>query len=96
MPLLQAVLCLAAAQKLHTVSAPLRLAASALWGLLGAPRLACAEFAALDVKNIQLTSVTGAGLVGKRRACSLAGPGWVWWQLVCPCLLAAQPSVVEA
>ena len=68
MPLLQAVLCLAAAQKLHTVSAPLRLAASSLWGLLGAPRLACSEFTALDVKNIQLTSVTGASLLAGQGA----------------------------
>ena len=57
--LLGAVLCLAAAQKLHTVSGPLRTASCALWGLLGAPKLASKEFSALAVKNIQLTSVTG-------------------------------------
>ena len=41
------------------VSAHLRLAATALAGLLGAPRLAWQQFEALDIKHIQLDSVAG-------------------------------------
>ena len=41
------------------VSKELRLAATALAGLLGAPRLSHTQFSYLEVKSIQLDSVAG-------------------------------------
>ncbi|KAK9840809.1 hypothetical protein WJX81_006295 [Elliptochloris bilobata] len=57
--LLQALALLEAGQMARAVSAPLRLAAAALYGLLGAPEAAAAQLAALNVKNIQIDTVTG-------------------------------------
>ncbi|EFN56700.1 hypothetical protein CHLNCDRAFT_144070 [Chlorella variabilis] len=57
--MVQAVLVLEAAQQRRKVSAPLRLAATALYSLLGAPKLAAAQFAALDIKSILHDSMTG-------------------------------------
>jgi len=64
--LAQALAVLEAGQEARTVSAPLRLAASALYGLLGAPHAAAASLAALHVKNIQVDTVTGRGPSGLR------------------------------
>lgn len=58
-PLLLTLLTLEAAQVKRTVAAPLRLACCALYGLLGAPKLAAAHFKALDIKSILHDSMTG-------------------------------------
>lgn len=57
--LAQALAVLEAAQVARTVSAPLRLASAALYGLLGAPEAAAASLAALNVKNIQVDTISG-------------------------------------
>jgi hypothetical protein len=51
------------AQKKRTASAPLRLAASALYGLLGAESLAAAQFSALDIKGVLHDSLTGHWMI---------------------------------
>ena len=51
---------LEAAQVARRVSAPLRLAAMGLYGLLGAPTLAVESFTALDIKHIQHDTLSGA------------------------------------
>ena len=51
------------AQQARHVSAPLRLAASAIYGLLGADELAVEEFAALDIKGVLHDSLTGHWLI---------------------------------
>ncbi|KAL4447959.1 hypothetical protein ABPG75_005178 [Micractinium tetrahymenae] len=56
--MLQALLVLEAAQQRRKVSAPLRLAATALYSLLGAPGLVAAQLAALDIKSILHDSMT--------------------------------------
>lgn len=56
---MQAVLVLEAAQVARRVSAPLRLAAMGLYGLLGAPTLAVENFTALDIKHIQHDTLSG-------------------------------------
>lgn len=50
---------LEAGQVARTVSAPMRLAAAALYGLLGAPEAAAAQCAALHIKHIQLDTISG-------------------------------------
>ena len=55
----QAVLVLEAAQVARRVSAPLRLAAMGLYGLLGAPTMALESFTALDIKHIQHDTLSG-------------------------------------
>ena len=55
----QAVLVLEAAQVARRVSAPLRLAAMGLYGLLGAPNLAVENYTALDIKHIQHDTLSG-------------------------------------
>lgn len=62
-PLPQAVLVLEAAQVQRKVSAPLRLAATALYSLAGAPRQATASLSALDVKYILHDTLTGHWLL---------------------------------
>ena len=57
--LLLSLVSIEAAQVERTVSAPLRLAASALYGLLGAESLATKQFAALDIKGVLHDSLTG-------------------------------------
>jgi tetratricopeptide (TPR) repeat protein len=57
--LLLALVSIEAAQVKRTVSAPLRLAASALYGLIGAESLATKQFAALDIKGVLHDSLTG-------------------------------------
>ncbi|KAK9803086.1 hypothetical protein WJX73_009715 [Symbiochloris irregularis] len=57
--LMRAYLMVEAAQIKRKVSAPLRLAATALAGLLGAPNIANEQFAMLDVKHVQRDSVEG-------------------------------------
>ena len=52
-----------AAQQARRVSAPLRLAASAIYGLLGAESLAAAEFEALDIKGVLHDSLTGHWMI---------------------------------
>lgn len=52
-----------AAQQARHVSAPLRLAASAIYGLLGADSLAAVEFEALDIKGVLHDSLTGHWLI---------------------------------
>ena len=52
-----------AAQQARHVSAPLRLAASAIYGLLGADALAAAEFESLDIKGVLHDSLTGHWLI---------------------------------
>ena len=59
----QAVLVLEAAQVQRKVSAPLRLAATALYSLAGAPRQAAASLSALDVKYILHDTLTGHWLL---------------------------------
>ncbi|KAK9902038.1 hypothetical protein WJX75_002093 [Coccomyxa subellipsoidea] len=61
--LLRAVLVLEAAQVARRVSAPLRLAAMGLYGLLGAPTLAVESFTALDIKHIQHDTLSGHWLL---------------------------------
>ncbi len=51
------------AQMERTVSAPLRLAASALYGLLGAQSLATSQFSRLDIKGVLHDSLTGHWLL---------------------------------
>lgn len=51
------------AQMERTVSAPLRLAASAIYGLLGAQSLAITQFARLDIKGVIHDSLTGHWLL---------------------------------
>ena len=53
------LLSIEAAQIQRKVSAPLRLAASALYGLLGADSLASKQFASLDIKGVLHDSLTG-------------------------------------
>lgn len=50
---------LEAAQVVRKVSAPLRLAAMGLYGLLGAPGMAVNNFNALDIKHIQHDTLSG-------------------------------------
>ena len=50
---------LEAGQVARTVSAPIRLAAAALYSLLGAPEAAAAQCAALHLKHIQLDTISG-------------------------------------
>lgn len=57
--LLVGLLFIERAQMERIVSAPLRLAASAIYGLLGAESLAAAQFARLDVKGVLHDSLTG-------------------------------------
>ena len=54
------VLVLEAAQQRRKVSAPLRLAATGLYSLLGAPTAAAESFGALDIKHIQHDTLSGA------------------------------------
>ena len=61
--LVLALLFIERAQVERTVSAPLRLAASAIYGLLGAQSLAIAQFARLDIKGVLHDSLTGHWLV---------------------------------
>ena len=56
----QALLVLEAAQQRRKVSAPLRLAATGLYSLLGAPTAAAESFGALDIKHIQHDTLSGA------------------------------------
>eukprot|EP00890_Picochlorum_soloecismus_P006659 jgi/Picsp_1/818/NSC_04307-R1_tetratricopeptide repeat-containing protein len=53
------LLSIEAAQVQRKVSAPLRLASSALYGLLGADSLASKQFASLDIKGVLHDSLTG-------------------------------------
>lgn len=55
----QAALVLESALLSRKYSAPLRLAATGLYGLLGAPLAAANSFAALDVKHIQHDTLSG-------------------------------------
>lgn len=57
--LLAGLLSIEAAQVQRKVSAPLRLASSALYGLLGAESLASKQFASLDIKGVLHDSLTG-------------------------------------
>ena len=57
--LTQALLVLEAAQRTRPRSAPIRLAAMALYGLLGAATSAMASFDALDIKHIQHDTLSG-------------------------------------
>ena len=57
--LTQAVLVLEAAQRTRPRSAPIRLAAMALYGLLGAATSAMESFDALDIKHIQHDTLSG-------------------------------------
>eukprot|EP00887_Chlorella_sp_A99_P001333 scaffold14.g1333.t1 len=61
--MVQAVLVLEAAQVRRKVSAPFRLACTALYSLLGAPQAAARHFAGLDVKHILHDSMTGHWLL---------------------------------
>lgn len=61
--LVQALLVLEAAQVRRRVSAPFRLACTALYGLLSAPQLAVQHFSALDIKHILHDSMTGHWLL---------------------------------
>ena len=69
----QALLVLEAAQQRRRVSAPLRLAATGLYSLLGAPAAAAESFGALDVKHIQHDTLSGARLCWRRKQ-SLSSP----------------------
>ena len=70
-----------AAQQARHVSAPLRLAASAIYGLLGADELASAEFAALDIKGVLHDSLTGHWLVPMLLAsCPSEASCAKWWK----------------
>jgi N-terminal acetyltransferase B complex non-catalytic subunit len=60
---LQALLVLEAAQVRRRVSAPLRLAACALYGLAGAPKEAATNLSALDIKFILHDTLTGHWLL---------------------------------
>ncbi len=57
--LTQAALVLEAAQRTRPRSAPIRLAAMALYGLLGAATSAMESFDALDIKHIQHDTLSG-------------------------------------
>lgn len=56
---MQALCLLEACQCERKVSAGLRLSAAALYSLLGAPTLASAQLAALEIKHVQHDSVSG-------------------------------------
>ena len=56
---MQALLVVEAAQVAHTVSPPLRWAASGLYGVLGAPLAAAACVAPLNLKHIQHDTISG-------------------------------------
>ncbi len=56
----QAVLVLEAGCQRRTVAAPMRLRATALYGLLGAPGPAAAAFKALSIKHVQHDTISGA------------------------------------
>ena len=55
----QALLVLEAVQRKRQVSAGMRLTATALYSVLGAPNLALQQLAALDVKHIQHETLSG-------------------------------------
>ncbi|WPT10720.1 N-terminal acetyltransferase B complex auxiliary subunit NAA25 [Picochlorum sp. SENEW3] len=61
--LVLALLCIECAQVERKVSAPLRLAASALYGLLGAASLSSEQFATLDIKGVLHDSMTGHWMI---------------------------------
>lgn len=61
--LVLALLCIEFAQVERKVSAPLRLAASALYGLLGAASLSSEQFATLDIKGVLHDSMTGHWMI---------------------------------
>lgn len=63
-PRAQALAVVEAGQVARTVSAPLRLVAAALYGLLGAPAAAAAAMAGLHLKHIQADTVQGARPAG--------------------------------
>ena len=58
--MLRALLCVQAGRACKPDSSCLNLAASALWGLLGCPKMSRRHFSFLDIKNVQHTSVAGA------------------------------------
>ena len=66
----QALLVLEAAQHSRTRSAPIRLAAMSLHGMLGAATSAIDSFDALDIKHIQHDTLSG------KRPCK--GPKSMW------------------
>ena len=83
----QALLVIGAAQVRRRVSAPLRLAACALYGLAGAPKEAAASLAALDIKFILHDTLTGHWLLplllgaGAEPADVKRCVSHLWWQV---------------
>ena len=70
---------LEAAQVARRVSAPLRLAAMGLYGLLGAPTLAVESFSALDIKHIQHDTLSGTCLaLAKHISSHDTAVIWLW------------------
>jgi len=65
----QALLVVEAGSVRRTVAAEMRLAATALHGLLGAPTAAAAAYAVLECKHIQHDTLSGAHVAFCCRAC---------------------------